>query len=109
MTTVNVTVEFLVGDGADFEAEQQRVLDELFDLESKAGGVSDAGQVCDSQRRFVALSVYAKGQNVDQATASALAAIIGAVEKVSASWTWQATHVTPADTTNDASSQLLTA
>jgi len=111
MTTVNVTVEFEVAEGADFEFEQESVLDELFNLESVSSSVSDAGQICDSSRRFVALSVYAHGPSVDEATAAALSVIIGAVSQAgSASWVWQATHVTPAEVVEDLEDpQLLSA
>jgi hypothetical protein len=111
MTAVHVTVEFVASSDADFEAEQHRVTEALFDLETHSPEVSDAAQICDSEKRFVALSIYAEGKSVDQATANALSAIIGAVEKSgSASWAWQATHVTPAELAKDANkSQLMSA
>jgi hypothetical protein len=111
MTAVHVTVEFVVSSDADFEAEQHRVADALFDLETRTSEVTDAAQIGDSAKRFVALSIYAEGKSVDQATASALTAIIGAVEKSgSAGWVWQATHVTPAELVQGAKNpQLLSA
>ena len=98
MTKVNVAVEFVVAEVAEFDAEVERVSEQFFELAENADFASDPSLVSDSSKRLVVLTCYGEGQTVYLATANALAVVLKAVETAAvAQWHWQATHVTPAD------------
>lgn len=93
---VHVMMDFEIPSTPVSDEALDAIMDAVFAEDASNELLSDAGFFTNRKTNTVHLDLMAGGQNVDEAAATGIAAIMTAMHKCSASdWRWLATVVTP--------------
>lgn len=94
MNSFNIDALYKLSEFDDFDLEDTRVVDELFELEAASEIVYDAFACSDSGKKFVWLSLYVDAESTAEATAKAQQVFDEAIRNAAkATWTWRSTEV----------------
>lgn len=98
MIDVYVEIEYLVTNCANFDAEYERVTDEIFAQEKLSESVYDTSQGGNLATQSVVFTCFAKGATVEDAVASSEALVKQSISNVATcSWNWVWTNAYDGD------------